>query len=648
MKGGENLQGASILATGKVYENDIGRNSYPSANTASKTDTFRDCLRRQSPLVNSSNSDTAASTGQAESKAGKLDRSALLRTPSTKNSKTSKNTGNDTSNGEAGVVELDTADTAFTTGCSAVPTQPQANPDAGNTSDDTTVDQAVIQALLPENKPTAGSTLAVEVIESLGKQAVQAGPEQEAGDLFMIDSSITNNQAAAEAEPVQEVERNTQTGPVKDALNRGEQLTAEMMPEGNQSNLQPELTDLTGQIDSSSDKMVRAISPGQAAATLEQTSQESSPQTAGENDQASKDSASAADVEVQIPVPKVGTDVQNLLAAQPEANPLPAPKAPNTLATADVQSLAAQEASIEIPEATFGSSNLVEGASAGVEAKGPGSVKAEKGGAKDARTEAKADNTGSKASLEVFKAIAGKLEETDPGSTTQGDKKENTGSGELKKLMEFESNRLQAVPLKENSDTSKTSTAEKPAVVTVTPGAEMTGISDVNKTLATNFSDKSPIDVKNLIDQVVQKAELTVKANSSEMKIQLEPQLLGKLTIKIALEDGLLTARFTTDNHQVKHLLESNMSTLRQSLEAQGIKVEKTEVNVQLDSGGTFGGYQEGRQEMWQRPETPNYQNSSYAAGGYELTGEEDLIEPAFSQTDYYGIQADGSMNFIV
>jgi len=133
------------------------------------------------------------------------------------------------------------------------------------------------------------------------------------------------------------------------------------------------------------------------------------------------------------------------------------------------------------------------------------------------------------------------------------------------------------------------------------------------------------------------------------MKIQLQPEFLGKMIIKIALEDGLLTARFITDNNQVKHLLESNLAALRQSLEAQGIRVERTEVNVQLDSGGTFGGYQEGRQELWQRPDSPFYQDShSFEDNGYTELTDEEITQPVLNANDFYGINQDGTMNFVV
>ncbi len=75
---------------------------------------------------------------------------------------------------------------------------------------------------------------------------------------------------------------------------------------------------------------------------------------------------------------------------------------------------------------------------------------------------------------------------------------------------------------------------------------------------------------------------------------------MGKMIIKIAVEDGLVTAKFITESQHVKQLLEANLGSLRQNLESQGLRVDRTEVNVQLDNGGSFHGNDSGRQQMWE------------------------------------------------
>ncbi|SHG58226.1 hook-length control protein FliK [Thermosyntropha lipolytica DSM 11003] len=150
-----------------------------------------------------------------------------------------------------------------------------------------------------------------------------------------------------------------------------------------------------------------------------------------------------------------------------------------------------------------------------------------------------------------------------------------------------------------------------------------------------NLPKPVPVNEKEVFAQIVRKAELLVKQNLSEMKIELKPEFLGKMTIKIAVEEGAVTARFIAENLRVKQMLESNIAALRQSLENQGLRVEKTEVNVQLNNGGMFDGSENSRQFMGQRPEfyavrrVVNSDNSASSMGDadYALNAEEEIYD---------------------
>ncbi|MBO8159352.1 flagellar hook-length control protein FliK [Thermosyntropha sp.] len=170
-------------------------------------------------------------------------------------------------------------------------------------------------------------------------------------------------------------------------------------------------------------------------------------------------------------------------------------------------------------------------------------------------------------------------------------------------------------------------------------------------TLASNsaFLSRMPQNTREVFEQIVQKAELMLKQGLSEMKIELKPEFLGKMTIKILVEEGAVTARFIAENYQVKHLLENNLNTLKQTLENQGLKVEKAEVSVQLNNGGMFDGSENSRQFMWERPEF-----FMGIAEGSILKGEEkseaDVVEPYESTGEgLYGIyDKTSSMNLII
>ena len=74
--------------------------------------------------------------------------------------------------------------------------------------------------------------------------------------------------------------------------------------------------------------------------------------------------------------------------------------------------------------------------------------------------------------------------------------------------------------------------------------------------------------------KVIQTQDLT------EMELQLHPASLGHVKVQVTVNEGILTATFTTENETVKAALESQMLVLKQNFEQQGIKVEAVEVTV--------------------------------------------------------------------
>lgn len=86
--------------------------------------------------------------------------------------------------------------------------------------------------------------------------------------------------------------------------------------------------------------------------------------------------------------------------------------------------------------------------------------------------------------------------------------------------------------------------------------------------------------VQDIMDQIMDYMKIQVKADTSSLEMQLHPESLGTLSIHIAAKDGVLTAQFTTQNEAVKSAIESQLITLQENLNEQGIKVEAVEVNV--------------------------------------------------------------------
>ena len=125
---------------------------------------------------------------------------------------------------------------------------------------------------------------------------------------------------------------------------------------------------------------------------------------------------------------------------------------------------------------------------------------------------------------------------------------------------------------------------------------------------------------------------------------------MGKMTIKLSMEDGVLSAKFVTDNHQVKSMLESNLALFKQQLESSGIKVEKAEVAVQLGGGTDYNSMAGNSQQQWQFSEPRNtgtvLNNSDYVEGYSHYAGDESGAEDA--NPLYDDITGDSSVSYIV
>ncbi|HWR62128.1 MAG TPA: flagellar hook-length control protein FliK [Clostridia bacterium] len=115
-----------------------------------------------------------------------------------------------------------------------------------------------------------------------------------------------------------------------------------------------------------------------------------------------------------------------------------------------------------------------------------------------------------------------------------------------------------------------------------------------------------------IINQIVKKAEIVLTDSQSEMRMQLEPENLGKLTLKLAVERGLITAKFTAESYEVKQVIESSFNELKDMLQEKGLEVQNFSVSVgqenkEYNNGNTF--------QQWK--ETVKL-NGSRSKGGYE------------------------------
>ncbi|TYQ13162.1 UNVERIFIED_CONTAM: flagellar hook-length control protein FliK [Acetivibrio alkalicellulosi] len=107
--------------------------------------------------------------------------------------------------------------------------------------------------------------------------------------------------------------------------------------------------------------------------------------------------------------------------------------------------------------------------------------------------------------------------------------------------------------------------------------------------------DQKPENVskKEIASQIVEKAKVLLDGDKSEMVIDLKPDHLGKMALKVVTERGLVIAKFVTESEQVKAAIEANMDTLKESLEKQGFSIQGFSVSVGQNKNRNFKGNSE-------------------------------------------------------
>ena len=88
-------------------------------------------------------------------------------------------------------------------------------------------------------------------------------------------------------------------------------------------------------------------------------------------------------------------------------------------------------------------------------------------------------------------------------------------------------------------------------------------------------------DTQNIMRQIVDYMKVSVKPDISDLEMQLNPANLGSIQIHLTSRGGNVTAQFFAQDEAVKAAIETQLIQLRETFDAQGIRVEAIEVAVQ-------------------------------------------------------------------
>lgn len=137
----------------------------------------------------------------------------------------------------------------------------------------------------------------------------------------------------------------------------------------------------------------------------------------------------------------------------------------------------------------------------------------------------------------------------------------------------------------------------------------------IAETVRTAAQRQTP-PVRDIISQIVEKAGASITGDKAEMVMELKPESLGRISLKVVTENGIVMAKLVAENRQVQQVLETNLQILKDSLEKQGINVQSLSVSVRQD-----GQQDDGTRQQYSGPQRISAGRAITEAGRIEAAG---------------------------
>ena len=99
--------------------------------------------------------------------------------------------------------------------------------------------------------------------------------------------------------------------------------------------------------------------------------------------------------------------------------------------------------------------------------------------------------------------------------------------------------------------------------------------------------------IREVADQILEKIKVSVTPETTSLEIVLTPEELGKVNLTVSADsDGMMKAKFVTENELAREAIERNLVQFKEMLQEQGLKVDTIEVtvgNFEFDRNGQAG-----------------------------------------------------------
>ncbi len=120
-------------------------------------------------------------------------------------------------------------------------------------------------------------------------------------------------------------------------------------------------------------------------------------------------------------------------------------------------------------------------------------------------------------------------------------------------------------------------------------------------------------DIADTLEELVGRIRVAWRRGESECRLQLHPEQLGRLEVRLVSGRNGMTLLMRTETAEAQAIIQSNLDRLRTGLEGHGIHLERCEIVAgQMDAGGASWQNSGGQGALWGRPELPEYVPAAY------------------------------------
>lgn len=115
-----------------------------------------------------------------------------------------------------------------------------------------------------------------------------------------------------------------------------------------------------------------------------------------------------------------------------------------------------------------------------------------------------------------------------------------------------------------------------------------------------DFRQLSQPNIKDAVmSQIYDKIKVLNNKDVSEIQVNLKPDELGQVTIKLVMDRGVLVGKILVESNQVKSLIESNIPQIKENLKNQNLNVAEFTVSANLGQDNQTGYQYQGFSDRW-------------------------------------------------